>query len=237
MTPHSKVQGGALAAASGSRTRPGGALAVLSSGGVESAAMLAQALKRYERVYPIYLRKGLRWETAEFAALKGFLATFRSDGLAGLTVLEVPLAQVYGPHWSLGGSGTPGFHAPDEAVYLPGRNLLLLGLAGIFCSIRRIPTLWLGVLKGNPFRDARSGYLRQVEQLLEQSTGFSLRIATPFREFTKPQVIGQWKSLPWEKTFSCLRPVQGSHCGRCQKCSERKAGFRDAGISDPTRYA
>ncbi len=212
------------------------ALAILVSGGVESAAMLAQGLKQYERVYPLYVAKGLRWEGAELAGLRRLLPTFRSDGLARMTLLEAPLGQVYGPHWSLGGAGIPGFHAPDEAVYLPGRNLLLLGLAGIFCSIRRIPTLWLGVLKGNPFRDARSGYLRQVEQLLEQSTGFSLRIATPFREFTKPQVIRQWKGLPWEKTFSCLRPVSGKHCGRCQKCSERKAGFQAAGIPDPTRY-
>ncbi|MDO8730180.1 MAG: 7-cyano-7-deazaguanine synthase, partial [Candidatus Omnitrophota bacterium] len=42
--------------------------------------------------------------------------------------------------------------------------------------------------------------------------------------------------LPWEKTFSCLNPKDHRHCGRCQKCAERRAGFRAAGVTDPTRY-
>ena len=28
----------------------------------------------------------------------------------------------------------PGYHTPDEAVYLPGRNIILLGKAGVFCA-------------------------------------------------------------------------------------------------------
>ena len=214
----------------------GKAVAVLTSGGVESGALIAEALRAYERVYPVYIQKGLRWEKAERAALKTFLSAMKQDGLAGVTVLEVPLKTIYGRHWSLGSEKTPGFKAPDTAVYLPGRNLLLLSLAGLFCSVRKIPVLWLGVLKGNPFHDARTGFLQQMEGLLEEVLGSHLRIAAPFRELTKGQVIGRWPGLPWGKTFSCLQPFGGRHCGRCQKCAERKSGFRNAGISDPTGY-
>ena len=213
------------------------AVAVLTSGGVESGALLSEALKRYERVYPLYVRKGLQWEAAELIHLRKLLASVRSDGLAGLTVLEVPVASIYGGHWSLGKRGTPSLRAPDAAVFLPGRNLLLLSLGGLFCSLRRIPVLWLGILKGNPFHDARSGFIRQMEELIEQAIGFRVRIAAPFRELTKGQVIARWGTLPWQKTFSCLKPSGGVHCGRCQKCAERKTGFRAAGVSDPTRYA
>ena len=213
------------------------AVAVLVSGGVESAAMLKEALQRYERVYPIYVQKGLNWEKAELASLRKLLLSFRSDGLAKLQVLNCPVKAVYGAHWSVGKSGTPGFQAPDAAVFLPGRNLLLLGLAGLFCSLRRIETLWIGILKGNPFRDARSGFLHQMEDLFWQTLGFHLRIAAPFRELTKAQVFKRWPGLPWEKTFSCLRPIRGLHCGFCQKCAERKSGFKTAGLPDPTRYA
>ena len=212
------------------------AVAVLSSGGVESAALLVEALERYERVYPIYVRKGLNWESAELSSLRSLLTTLQTDGLARLTVLEVPLKKVYGPHWSLGKSAIPGAKAPDAAVYLPGRNLLLLSLAGMFCGLRRISTLWIGLLKGNPFHDARSGYLHQVEALLEETIGSPIRIATPFRELTKAQVVGRYSLLPWEKTFSCLNPMGKRHCGRCQKCGERKVGFRAAGVGDPTTY-
>jgi len=212
------------------------AVGVLTSSGVESAALVAEALKRYERVYPIYIRKGLKWEKEELGSLRRFLETVESDGMAKLTVLDIPLKPIYGSHWSLG-EGTPGFQAPDTAVYLPGRNLLLLSLGGLFCGLRRVPVLWLGILKGNPFHDARSGFLRQMESLLQEALGTPVRIAAPFQELTKAQVIRRWPSLAWGKTFSCLEPVGGRHCGRCQKCAERKSGFQAAGFADPTEYA
>lgn len=221
------------------------AVAILTSGGVESAALVAEAVRRYERVYPIYIRKGFVWETAELAHLKWFLRVFRSDGLAPLTVLEVPLTAVYKPHWSLGKNRVPGFWAPDSAVYLPGRNLLLLSLAGLFCGLRKIPVLWIGVLRGNPFQDARDSFLVQMERVLEESLGAPIRIEAPFKERTKSEVIRRHRGVPWEQTFSCLNPTPvrrrmggggGRHCGRCQKCAERQAGFRKAGVKDPTRY-
>ena len=199
--------------------------------------MLAQALKSYERVYPLYVRKGLKWEGAELVLLKKLLASLKSDGLAHLTCLDLPLEAVYQRHWALGEFGTPGAQAPDAAVFLPGRNLLLLSVAGLFCALRRISTLWLGTLKGNPFQDAKAGFIQQVERLLEQSVGFSVRIATPFRELTKAQVIRRYRDLPWEKTFSCLSPIGGKHCGHCQKCAERRKGFLHAGVPDPTLTA
>lgn len=219
------------------RLKDQGAVAVLVSGGVESAALLAQAIRQYARVYPVYVRKGFNWEAGELLYLKRLLSSLEADGLARLTILEVPAKAIYGHHWSIGPHGTPRAKDPDAAVYLPGRNLLLLSLAGLFCAIHRIPTLWIGILKGNPFHDARSGFLREVENLLHTSLDFSLRIAAPFRELTKGQVIQRNDQLPWERTFSCLKPIGNRHCGRCQKCAERKGGFKEAGVSDPTGYA
>jgi 7-cyano-7-deazaguanine synthase len=232
-----KDQDKAVASVRGSLTRRASALAVLVSGGVESAALLAKALGRYERVYPLYVKKGLRWEREELILLRRLLGRLKTDGLAKLTVLAVPVGRLYGSHWSLGSSRAPGFRAPDSAVYLPGRNLLLLSLGGLFCSFRKIPNLWIGTLKGNPFRDARGGFLRRMEGLLRDALEWPIRIAAPFRGLTKAQVIGRWKGLPWESTLSCLRPAGAAHCGRCQKCAERKKGFRRAGVADPTRYA
>ena len=213
------------------------AVAVLVSGGVESAALLSEAVRRYERVYPLYVRKGFLWETVELAHLKRLLPFYKSEGLADLAVLDLPLKDVYKTHWSLGRNRVPSLRAPDPAVYLPGRNLLLLGLAGVFCGVRKIPTVWIGTLKGNPFRDARPAFLRQMRGLLHESLGLPLKVTAPFRKLTKGQVIRRWPDLPWGKTFSCLNPKDHRHCGRCQKCAERRSGFKAAGIPDPTRYA
>ena len=53
----------------------------------------------------------------------------------------------------------------------------------------------------------------------------------------KVAVMRLGASFPLELTFSCLAPVQSTHCGACNKCAERQHAFRQAGITDPTCYA
>ena len=52
----------------------------------------------------------------------------------------------------------------------------------------------------------------------------------------KQQVMAAARGVPLELTFSCISPVRGLHCGRCNKCAERRAAFRDAGLTDRTAY-
>ena len=58
--------------------------------------------------------------------LDRFQPSLEAPGLGALEVLEMPVQDLYGDHWSLTGVDPPGRESPDEAVYLPGRNLLLL---------------------------------------------------------------------------------------------------------------
>lgn len=91
--------------------------------------MLAELAKRYRRVYPVYIRQGLAWERAELRHLRRYL---RAVGLGPLTVLELPVRDLYGRHWSLTGRRAPGARTADAAVFLPGRNLMLLSKAAVF---------------------------------------------------------------------------------------------------------
>ena len=51
-----------------------------------------------------------------------------------LVSLSVDMTDVYpAAHWARTGRA-PGYHTPDEDVYLPGRNIVLLGKAGVFCA-------------------------------------------------------------------------------------------------------
>ena len=59
---------------------------------------------------------------------------------------------MYGAHWSVSGDAVPDADTADEAVYLPGRNLLLLANSSIWCALHGLHTIALGTLKGNPFR-------------------------------------------------------------------------------------
>jgi 7-cyano-7-deazaguanine synthase len=40
-----------------------------------------------------------------------------------------------------------------------------------------------------------------------------------------------------ELTFSCIDPQEGEHCGRCNKCAERRRAFATSGLVDRTTYA
>jgi 7-cyano-7-deazaguanine synthase len=53
----------------------------------------------------------------------------------------------------------------------------------------------------------------------------------------KQQVMALGRGMPLELTFSCIAPVNHLHCGRCNKCAERQAAFRESGIQDKTVYA
>src|SRR5215475_2652565 len=129
-------------------------MGVLVSGGLDSAILVSYLLDQRESVQPFYMNCGLSWQAAELAALRQYLAAISTDLLAPLVVLELTLADLYRGHWSLTGKQIPGAETPDEAVYLPGRNLLLAIKPALWCQMHGIGQLALGVLGSNPFDDA-----------------------------------------------------------------------------------
>jgi 7-cyano-7-deazaguanine synthase len=212
------------------------ATAALVSGGIDSAILCVELLREFRRVAPIYIRAGLRWEDAEIAALRRFLAEVHRPGMESLVLLDEPVADVYGAHWSTAGEDVPGAESADEAVYLPGRNLLLTVKAAVWCRLRGIDALALGSLSSNPFPDSTPAFFAELEGLLNRAMAGHLRLIRPFAALHKAEVLALGRDLPLHLTFSCINPIEGRHCGRCNKCAERKKGFRDAGMKDLTAY-
>jgi len=198
--------------------------------------LLAESLRRYRAVIPLYVRAGLRWEAAEIARLRRFLRRIRSPRLQPLRVVSLPMADLYGRHWSTSGR-TPGYHEGAASVYLPGRNITLFAKGATFCALHGIPTIVSGVLSGNPYPDATPAFLRSIERALSAGLDAPIRIKTPFRRLTKDRVVRRGCGLPLHLTLSCSNPRRGHHCGDCSKCAERVEAFRRAGVPDPTTYA
>jgi len=212
-------------------------IGVLVSGGLDSAMVLHRLLASGARIVPLYLRCGLSWETAELHWLRRFLRAVRSPRLAPLDVIDAPLGWAYGSHWSVSGRKVPSARTSDRAVFLPGRNLLLLSYAGIVCAQRGISTIALGTLRGNPFGDATPRFFSQLASCLSQALERPIRVVAPLHRMSKTQALRAATDVPLQLTFSCLSPSGYRHCGRCNKCAERKRAFRDAGVPDPTIYA
>jgi 7-cyano-7-deazaguanine synthase len=212
-------------------------LAVLSSGGLDSAVLLAESLGRCSAVFPLYVRFGLGWEAVELRYLRRFLEAVQTPALRPLVVLDMPVADLYGRHWSVTGDGVPGADTPDDAVFLPGRNLLFLCKAILWCHLHQVPAVALAPLESNPFPDATPGFFAACEAVVNQAVGGLVRVLQPYRGLHKTDVIRRGREFPLQWTFSCVRPQGDRHCGTCNKCAERQKGFQDAGIDDPTEYA
>ena len=218
--------------------RPRTTLCVLVSGGLDSSVLLYQLLQdRSRRLVPLYIQCGLRWEQVEGYWLRRFLQAVRTPHLAPLRIVRLPLHSLYGAHWSLTGRHLPGPRSADRAVYLPGRNMLLLSAAAILCVQHRISTIAIGILNSNPFGDATPQFFRRLSTCLTQALRHPLHVVTPLHRFHKVDLIRSAGEAPLALTFSCLRPRGHQHCGRCNKCAERSRAFQAAGIADPTRYA
>ena len=222
-------------------------IAVLLSGGLDSAVLVADEAASDE-VFPIYVSVGLAWEAAERAIVSRLLARAPLAGrVRPLASLSVDMRDVYAAtHWAMEGR-PPAYHTPDEDVYLPGRNVVLLGKAAVYCAAAKVDRLVIGTLAHNPFPDATPEFRAAMARALSLGLDRPLEIDAPYAGTEKSDVIRRGAALgvPFELTLSCMNPPESAirtpesaiHCGACSKCRERHDAFLAAGIDDPTAYA
>ena len=211
-------------------------LALLTSGGLDSAILTGEALAKGIVVHPLYICAGHPWEEQELTFLRRLLDNIASSRLRSLVVLKMPVDDLYGNHWSMTGQAVPDEKSADEAVFLPGRNVLLLAKGMLWCHLNRVPALAQAVLRGNPFPDATDAFYAQFEEVVNQAVGGSVRVLRPYAKMRKAEIMTRGGAAPLEWSFSCIKPRAGKHCGRCNKCAERHKAFIDNGMADPTAY-
>ena len=192
-------------------------------------------------VQPLYVRVGLAWEHAEREAIARFIeAAEPGSRVRPLAVLSVDMTDVYPhSHWAVQGQ-PPGYHTPDEDVYLPGRNVILFGKAAVFCAAAGIGRMVIGTLDHNPFPDATPAFRGAMQTALSLGLDHAIAIEAPYARSSKADVIRRGARLgaPMALTLSCMKPAEGlMHCGLCSKCRERHLAFVEAGVEDPTTYA
>src|ERR1051326_242639 len=185
--------------------------AVLLSGGLDSAVLLAdEASRSTEPVTPIYVGAGLAWEDAERRTIERLLANviFR-ERTRPLVSLSVDMRDVYAAtHWAVTGRAPPD-PTPDEEGYWPGRNIILLSKAAVFCAAANIGRIAIGTLDHNPFPDATPEFRLSIAQTLSLGLAHPLRIDAPYAASSKADVIRKGVALgvPFESTLSCMKPV------------------------------
>ena len=79
---------------------------------------------KFNRVIPVYVRQSLS-ETIELYWLRKFMTALKNPRIVALRMIHLPMEDLYQGHWSTSHGRAPGYRSKDEAVYLPGRNLIL----------------------------------------------------------------------------------------------------------------
>jgi 7-cyano-7-deazaguanine synthase len=207
---------------------------VLFSGGLESAYLLHQ-VSDDRGVLPAYVRFGFAWEDAEYEYACDFAD---SIGAPEPHELLAPVEDVYPDFWGFTREGVPD-GSEEDGHYIHGRNLLLFSKAGVLCTREGIREIYHGmqpVLSGFP--DERYEFRRSMEASLTLGLDSEIELKTPLEEDTKQEVVraAVEAGVPLGKTFSCVDPTDGEHCGECKKCKDRHASFVNAGVDDPTQY-
>jgi len=197
-------------------------VSVLFSAGVESSSLLLHYLDRNALTFPIYIKCGFPWERVELFWAERLWA-FLKKRYRNLRPLRIISSQGIAPH--------------NNSIEMPLRNLILLLNSVIESTRKGVRELAIGSLGIYPFPDNNKEFFSLLGTLLTDFGGIDFRIDTPFMGMTKEEVIGSFHGrVPYNLTFSCMHPKGKLHCGQCEKCLERKEGFREAGVPDPTCY-
>jgi len=217
---------------------------VLLSGGLDSSTVLAAARAAGRTCYALSVHYGQR-HAAEITAARRLAEAL---GAQEHRVASVDLGQFGGSALTDAAIEVPETPTSDIPVtYVPARNTVLLALALAWAEVLGADEIHLGVnaVDYSGYPDCRPAFIEAFAQLAALATrrgveGQPLRLITPLMHLSKAEIIalGSRLGLDYSLTVSCYQATaEGLACGRCDACRLRAAGFRQAGLADPTRYA
>ena len=132
-------------------------------------------------------------------------------------------------------------------TYVPARNTLFLSFGLSYAEAIAAEAIFIGVnaydYSGYP--DCRPEFIAAFQDVARLGTKAgveghqNLKIHSPLIELSKAGIIQLGLSLgvDYSLTHSCYDPVASKPCGQCDSCLLRRAGFEEAGLTDPLEYA
>lgn len=220
------------------------AAVVLLSGGLDSATTLALARAAGHACHCLSIDYGQRHRSELGAAAR--LA--RALGAVAHKVVRIDLGAVGGSALTDPAIAVPvdGLQPGIPVTYVPARNTIMLALALAEAEVSGASDIWFGAnaVDYSGYPDCRPGFMRAFEALANVATraaveGRPLRLHTPIIALSKAEIIRRGSALgvDYALTVSCYQADDaGRACGVCDSCRLRRAGFAEAGMTDPTRY-
>jgi 7-cyano-7-deazaguanine synthase len=228
---------------------PAGSPAVLLlSGGLDSATLLAWAARAGYAVHALTFRYGQRhsheierarrladhWKVAQHVVCDFDLRQFGGSALTSDTAVPKDRDE------QAMAAGIP-------ITYVPARNTIFLSFAMAWAEVLGAADVLIGVnaVDYSGYPDCRPEYIAAFERMANLATRAGVegtthfRVQAPLMQMTKGEIVqlGMSLGVDYAMTTSCYDPgPDGAACGRCDACSLRLKGFREAGLRDPATY-
>jgi 7-cyano-7-deazaguanine synthase len=216
---------------------------ILSSGGLDSTTVLAQARAEGYACYTLSFDYGQRHRaelhaaarvSAAFADVEHKVVTLNLDSIGGSALTDEAIA------------------VPEEATagipvtYVPARNTVFLAVALGWAEVLDARDIFIGVnaVDYSGYPDCRPAFIDAFEHLANVATRIGveeggIHIQAPLLQLGKDAIIrrGLELGVDYSLTVSCYQATdEGLACGRCDACRLRRQGFEAVGVADPTRY-
>lgn len=213
---------------------------VLTSGGMDSTALLHHHVKKGDEVRAISFNYGQRHvKELSFAYLQA-------------NRLRVPLVQVEltslrnvlpGSSQTDGSVNVPHGRYDEESMKLtvvPNRNMILLSIAIGHAVAHKFDAVSYAAHAGDHaiYPDCRPDFADAMAKAALVCDWHAIELLRPFINFTKADIIKEGSTLgvDYTQTWSCYEG-KNLHCGRCGTCYERILAFKEAGVTDPVSYS
>jgi 7-cyano-7-deazaguanine synthase len=221
---------------------------VLLSGGMDSATVLAMALNEGHRCHALTFRYGQRHEAEVQAAAR----IAKALGAADHRIIPISLGELADSSLTQPSRPIPKDRNPAQiragipSTYVPARNTIFLAYALALAETTQSDLIYVGVnsVDYSGYPDCRPEYIEAFRDLSAVATRRAVErqapeIVAPLQFMSKAEIIhaGMRLGVDYGLTLSCYDPdPRGRACGRCDSCTLRRQGFREAEVPDPTIY-
>jgi 7-cyano-7-deazaguanine synthase len=221
---------------------------VLLSGGLDSATTLAIARSQGYETYALSFDYGQRHQRELEAARK----IAKSLGAKEHRILKID-NQIFAGSALTDDVDVPKSRSEEEIgsgippTYVPARNTIFLAHALAWAETIPAGHIFIGAnaIDYSGYPDCRPEFIALFETLANVATktgaeGARIQIHAPLIKLAKAEIVRKAVELDVDLalTHSCYDPTpDGQACGKCDSCQLRLKGFREAGVTDPIKYA
>ena len=219
---------------------------VLVSGGMDSCVTAAVANEEYRLAF-LHVNYGQRTEARELRAFNEIADHYQTE--KRLTVSIEHLKVIGGSSLTDPNMPVPELvHRPSSIVppavpstYVPFRNAHLLSIAVSWAEVIGATKIFIGAVEedSSGYPDCREVFYQAFNKVIEMGTKPETRIEliTPLIHLRKAAIVteGTKRRAPLHLTWSCYQNNDLA-CGRCESCTLRLKGFKEAGVDDPIPY-